>query len=119
MLNMDNKRGEMTTATIVAIALGIAVLAFLIFGFSSGWNNLWERVVNVGGTDSNVDAVSSGCQVACSGNNRYAYCNQQRDVRFGKDSSIEQEGPFTCESLAEDEQFSDYGFPECPSITCS
>jgi hypothetical protein len=82
------KKGEMAIGTIVAIALGIAVLVFLVFGFSSGWSNLWNKIVNVGGGSSNLDSIRLGCQTACAGNSVDAWCNQERVVKFGKEVSI-------------------------------
>ncbi len=78
------KRGQqMTLGTIIAIVLGIAVLVFLIFGFSTGWNNLFDKIGNLGGGKANVDAVIQGCAVACSSNSVDAYCRQSRTVNFG------------------------------------
>ena len=41
---MNKKAQQMTLGTIIAIVLGIAVLVFLIAGFSMGWENLWDKV---------------------------------------------------------------------------
>ncbi len=71
----------MTLGTIIAIVLGIAVLVFLIFGFSSGWNNLWSKVTAFGGGDVNVDTVNQACALACTGGVD-AYCNQVRTVHY-------------------------------------
>jgi len=80
---MLNKKGQqMTLGTIIAIALGIAVLAFLIFGFSTGWNNMWEKITQLGGGSANVDDVVRGCEVACAANNVNAYCTQLRAIKL-------------------------------------
>lgn len=104
---MKEKSGEMTIGTIIAIVLGVAVLVFLIFGFSQGWNSLWERVTNIGGTDNNVDAVVSGCEVACASDSQYSYCIQSRSLKLGPG-----ETPIigSCNTLDID--------VSCPSITC-
>jgi hypothetical protein len=118
------KRGEMTIGTIIAIALGVAILAFLIFGFSSGWKNLWERVSNIGGTDDNVDSVVSGCQVACSGNHVHDYCNKKRTLRLGDDECEDgQVGCWerysdSCDGLSGNDTIDFKIRFECPEIDC-
>jgi hypothetical protein len=97
MKRMDKAGQQMTLGTIIAIVLGIAVLVFLIFGFSSGWNNMWSKVTQYGGGDSNVDDVVRGCELACTGNNKNAYCVQDRIVNFADDS---EDYRGTCSSMA-------------------
>jgi len=59
------KKGEMTIATIVAIALAVVVLIFLIYGFSTGWGNLWDRITTFGGIgeDGNEDDQVMRCNI--------------------------------------------------------
>ena len=83
---MNKKGAEMTIGTIIAITLGVALLVFLIFGFSRGWDNLWSTVTEIGGTDSNVGDVERGCEVACASNNNYDYCTKIRILNFGNDA---------------------------------
>jgi len=81
---MENKKGQqMTLGTIIAIVLGIAVLVFLIFGFSTGWGNMWDKIINIGGGSANVDSVVRGCEVACTSQSAYSYCGEERTVNFG------------------------------------
>jgi hypothetical protein len=61
---LKTKKGEMTISTIVAIALAVVVLIFLIYGFSTGWSNLWGKISAFGGTDDNTDAITLACQSA-------------------------------------------------------
>jgi len=84
MKRMNKSGQQMTLGTIIAIVLGIAVLVFLIFGFSSGWNNLWDKITAFGGGDVNVDTVRQACALACSGGTN-AYCVQERTVNYGED----------------------------------
>ena len=64
---MVNKKGQqMTLGTIIAIVLGIAVLVFLIFGFSTGWNSLWDRITAFGGGNENVGTIVQACALKCS-----------------------------------------------------
>ena len=47
MFMVMNKKGQnLTLGTIILIVLGIAVLVFLIFGFYTGWNNMWSKITN-------------------------------------------------------------------------
>lgn len=85
---INNKGQQMTLGTIIAIVLGIAVLVFLIFGFSSGWSNLWDRVTNFVGGSSNIDTIKQSCALACAGQSKDAFCNQERTVKFGKEVTI-------------------------------
>ena len=93
-----NKRGqEMTLGTIIAIVLGIAVLVFLIFGFSQGWGNLWDRITNLGGTNNNVDTIVQACALRCSAGDKYGFCQEERKVNYG-DGTWEKG---SCQSLKE------------------
>jgi len=65
---VDKKAQGMSLTTIILIVLGLVVLVFLIYGFSTGWKNLWDTVTQYTGGGSNVDAVKSACMLACSTN---------------------------------------------------
>jgi len=80
---MQNKKGqELTLGTVVLIVLGVVVLVFLIFGFSTGWGNLWDRITNFAGGKVNLDTVRSGCALACTQNSIDDFCTLQRKVNF-------------------------------------
>ena len=72
----------MTLGTIILIVLGIAVLVFLIFGFSTGWTNLWDRVTAFSGK-SNIDTIKQACVLACAGNSQAAFCTDIMTVKYG------------------------------------
>lgn len=79
-----NKKGaEMTIGTIVIIVLAVAVLVFLIFGFSTGWTNLWSKITAFTGGGANVDTVKQACVLACNTQNKYDFCELTRTVKFG------------------------------------
>ena len=73
----------MTLGTIIAIVLGIAVLVFLIFGFSTGWNNMWNRITEFGGGGANVDTIVQACALDCTTGSEYGFCTQVRTVNYG------------------------------------
>jgi hypothetical protein len=82
---MKNKKAaEMTIGTIIIIILALVVLVFLIYGFTVGWGNLWNNILNLGGGTSNVQTIVSSCQIACSTSSQFDYC-KDREVKFGKD----------------------------------
>ena len=80
MRGLNKKGTEMTLSTIIIIVLGITVLVFLIFGFSTGWNNMWSKVKIYGGGGENVNTIKQACAIACSTNNEYGFCTQKRNT---------------------------------------
>jgi len=85
---IDKKGQQMTLGTLIAIILGIAVLVFLIFGFSTGWGSLWDKITNIGGGKSNLDSIKTGCELACSTNSVSSFCTDKRTVKFGEKVEI-------------------------------
>lgn len=110
----------MTLGTIIMIVLGVVVLVFLIFGFSTGWNNLWDRVTAFGGGSNNVDTVVQACALRCSSGDEYGFCQEVRKVTLedGKSASETCKG-FT-ESLefikGENTEMLDIGVEPCPEL---
>jgi len=126
MKRMNKTGQQMTLGTIIAIVLGVAVLVFLIFGFSTGWNNLWSKVTAFGGTDVNIDTINQACALACSTQSSSAYCNQVRTVKFGEEVGVEEDCADnaaesrktcanTCENLA-DSGISKINVAPCPGL---
>ena len=110
---IENKRGQnITLGTIILIILGIVVLVVLIFGFTSGWSNLWEKLVG-SGSGSNVDSVRTECELACSTQREYDYCSDSRTVKFG--GGITETG--SCFSLSGSDT-SKAGIVSCNQIDC-
>jgi hypothetical protein len=76
----DKKAQQLTLGTIILIVLGVAVLVFLIYGFSTGWGNLWSRITAFGGGEENVDTMRQACVLACNTQSKYDYCNKTRTL---------------------------------------
>lgn len=93
---MNKKGAEMTVGTLIIILLALLVLVVLVFGFTTGWSNLWSKIVNFFGGGSNVDSVKQACEVACATNAKYEYCCVVRDVRTQQGASAVKE---TCNSF--------------------
>ncbi len=99
MIKRGNKKAaEITTGTIIIIILALVVLVFLIVGFSMGWGNLWDSILNIGGGGKgNVQTIITACELACQTESQYAYCSQIRKVKF-EDGTIPDED-LTCRQL--------------------
>jgi|ETN02SMinimDraft_4_1059925.scaffolds.fasta_scaffold78742_2 hypothetical protein len=81
---IKGKRGqELSVGTIILIVLGIAILVFLIWGFSVGWGNFFERISAFTGGGSNVDTLIQACTLSCSSQSQYDFCTLQRTVNLG------------------------------------
>jgi hypothetical protein len=85
---MDNKRGDITIAMIVSMALGVIVLMFMIYGFTTGWNNLWDKITIIGGGDVNSDIIRQACSMTCMTDAGYGFCSQERDLTFEEGKTI-------------------------------
>jgi hypothetical protein len=70
---MNDKRGQnLSIGTIVLIALGLAVLVFLIIGFTRGFDIFFG---NLGTIDpGKVEVLSQACRGYVDGNLKIAYC---------------------------------------------
>jgi hypothetical protein len=78
-----NKRGaEMAVGTIVIIVLAVLVLVFLVWGFSSGWSNLWSKITSYTGGGSNSADIKQACQLACDGGQVNDYCLNVRTIKL-------------------------------------
>lgn len=85
---------EMTIGTIIIIILALIVLVFLVFGFSTGWSNLWDKITNLG-SNNNVETIKQACQVACETNAKYDFQQAKRTLKIDGEKI---EG-VTCEML--------------------
>jgi len=120
MKRMDKKGQQMTLGTIIAIVLGIVVLIFLIYGFSTGWSNLWERITGLGGGNVNVDTIKTACTLACQQQNKYGFCNQSRKVTIESGDS----NTSTCQKFVGEVNFGEgddmkkvnIGVSACPGL---
>jgi len=110
---MKNKKGaEMTIGTIIIIVLALIVLVILVYGFSTGWTNLWEKIINFGGGKINVQSVVQSCQLACTTGSRYDWCTVERDVVFEDKTKS---GLYKCDTLA---SVSGVGLEDCAALKC-
>lgn len=101
ILPNGKKAAEMTIGTIIIIILALVVLAVIIYGFTTGWNNLWENIKNFGGGKINVASVVNACQVACVSSSQYDYCTLTRKVTFNDKGGADPDNgrDFSCKDL--------------------
>lgn len=79
---MANKKGqEMSVSTLVLIVIAVILLVLLVLGFSMGWQNLWNKI-NIFGGGSDVSAVIQACNLAASGGDKYAFCNDFKLIKI-------------------------------------
>ena len=81
----------MTITTIIAIVLAVAILVFLIYGFSTGWGNFWNKVNIFGGGKTNVNEIAQACLMACQSQDAYRFCNAEREIIKEDGSKIKSE----------------------------
>ena len=93
---MNEKRAEVTIGIIIFIVLGLVVLVVLVFGFTTGWSNLWDKIIGFGGGEVNVQSVVQSCQLACTTGSTYDYCTRNRSVVFEEGVDAEK---LTCNKL--------------------
>lgn len=110
----NKKAAEMAIGTIIVIILSLVVLAVIVYGFTTGWTGLWQRIQGVGGGESNVQSVIQGCQLACVTQSSYDYCTLKRNVIFGNETK---DGSYSCYDLQTNESLG-AGLESCVAITC-
>ena len=89
----------MTIGTIVIIVLAIAVLVFLIFGFTTGWSNLWERIGIFGGGGENISDIAQACAASCAQADTYGFTQKPWSV---EDADGYKKSGVTCAQLVND-----------------
>ncbi|MEK6859883.1 MAG: hypothetical protein AABX54_03640 [Nanoarchaeota archaeon] len=80
--------------SIVLIGLVVVMLIFFFMKGTGSWSDFFGNIF--GGSSVNVPNVVTGCNLACSTNNKEDYCNLKRDVVFIKGGKKEQ---WTCQEL--------------------
>jgi hypothetical protein len=121
MLNKRDKRGQeggpSALGMTLAIILGLAVVAVVIYGFVVGWSNFlpWLSPTN------NVDFIKSQCSIACSTGSTYGFCTQPQVLKATDLPGGVKEITGTCKSFVTLKNTADksYGITDCPSVTCT
>lgn len=109
---MDKRGQELSTNAIIMIILGVVVLVVLIAGFYFGWGSIKDRIM---GSKSNVDKISEACNLACSTNSAYDYCNMKRELTDEDGNKLQN---VTCYMLSVDDIIKKFGIGECSQVDC-
>ena len=122
-----NKRGQLTTMTIILIILGLVVLAALIYFFVLGGNKLTPFL----NTGDNVQTIVTQCSTYCSVGSNYDYCTKQMTINangkaYNSTCSGFSDGAASVSPGANNAKFSPaevttvkgFKVASCPSITC-
>lgn len=121
-IEKKSKRGqEITLGTIILIVLGIAVLVFLIWGFSTGWSNFWGKISAMFGGGANVDSVKLACNTDCRPGNEQAYCVSKKTLKYEDASGKLQKASESCDSIRQGQYNNIVGLEPCneiPHPTC-
>jgi hypothetical protein len=118
------KGAEMTIGTIIIIILALVVLVVIIYGFNTGWGNLWDKLTSFGPGKENVQTIVDSCNLACSTGSQYDYC-KLRDVKFKSGNDIYTVSK-SCKNLELEITATLNGKPDaklnaglsCPAISC-
>jgi len=99
---MLNKKGQNSTiAVTIAIVLGIALIVFLIWGFSTNWN-MFKSTSSAYGS-STVDIVKDACRSQCDNGFDTEFCIVEKDVVLADGTSDKLTCPalgVTCDNAA-------------------
>jgi hypothetical protein len=120
--SIDKRGQQLTTTTLILIILGIAVFVLLIFGFTTGWGNLSDKLNQYAGGSSNVDTVRGACAIACSTGGETAFCTEERIVNFGKNLPVGEDGEdvsskkVSCNTLADLPVYDEFKVEDCSSL---
>ena len=123
---VNGKRGmEMAVTTVIMIILSIAVLTILVvfFNTQTGFLDKWFKTQT---TASNVDAVVSACDNLVTSNSVYAYCCEDKEVRFGGKGEVvdgkivKKDASFKCIDIANaDWSGGRVREMDCSSVVCA
>lgn len=113
---MNKKGAEMTIGTIIIIVLALIVLVILVYGFSTGWTNLWEKITGFGGGKINVQTIVQSCQLACTTSSEYDYCKQRKLIEDADvDGKPDTPRNVNCKEL----EGAKYGLEVCDTVSCA
>lgn len=77
---LEKKRGmEMAISTLIAIVLGIALLALIIVMLTSNWQKFQDTIKNYIGTDE--QSIRDACEVQCSMGKEHDFCCEKKNLR--------------------------------------
>jgi len=106
-----NKKADTSISFVIALVLGVLVLAiaiYMIYNYSN--TGSW---LGVAGGKDNVASNVKGCQLDCSSGSFYNYCTKERKIIFADSSHTN--GDFTCLTL----ETQNVGLEKCTNLDCA
>lgn len=96
---MIDKRGETSTIGVtIAIILGIVLIVFLIWGFSSNWV-MFSSISEIYTGKVNIDSAKQACEIACDNNQMVQFCDIKKSVTYMEKNKLKK-GSYSCGELA-------------------
>jgi hypothetical protein len=92
-----NRKGDVTITTVILIILGLAVLIFLIIGFTKGFDFFFGKFDDAPG--SALETVAQSCKIAAEANLLIDFCRYRVVEVNGKDNLLNCRHPTVLESL--------------------
>jgi hypothetical protein len=77
---MNSKRGQNSTIGVtIAIVLGIALVVFLIWGFSTNWA-IFSSTGGAYSGQTNIDSLRNACKTQCDAGFTAQYCSAVKNL---------------------------------------
>lgn len=110
-----SKKAQMSLETIVGLIILVVLLVFVILYLTGGFEGAGQWWSNLLGGDSNLAAVATGCNTACSTESDNDWC-RLRTVRFDKNKDNPDNRKWSCDELSKSGKIKD--IDSC-AITCT
>ncbi len=95
-------------ATLVGIIIAVVVLVVVIYGFTSGWNNIWGKITNIGNVgEDNTGEMKVACQNLCTANDNNFCTSKKTLISKGtypdgdKEITYTASGKFSCNEMSD------------------
>jgi hypothetical protein len=107
-----NRRGQgLSTNAIILIILGVIILVVLALGFMIGWNKLLPFLPS-----DNIETIKSSCASACTTENVYGFCTQERTLKAGGLPGGVKEVKGNCTFFSITADYAKYAIADCPGL---
>ncbi len=111
---MHNKRGADLSAFIPFFIAAVIVAVIFIIGSVKGWDNFLPWLFK----GNNVDNVVRDCSVACTTENIYGFCTEQRVLKATDLPGGVKSVTNTCNYFATETGYETYNIEKCLSFSC-
>ncbi len=116
MLKEAKKAQGLSVNAIILIVLGVLILVLLIVGVTFGWNRIFPFI----NPPANVQEISDQCQLKCSTQAVFDFCNLPREVNLNRETAravgLPQKISASCADLAQNLTLKVLGIQDCPGL---